>query len=1735
MKKSARNITILVFILLFAMFLFACKPESTAYTVSFEANGGTAVESQQTRYISDMPLSEKSGHIFEGWYTAADFSGKAVTFPYEVVQDCTLHAKWITEAEGNAELTYALDSENNTYSVTGYNGGSHIVVIPPTYENKPVVAIADGAFNGCHTVTKISIPASVSSIGKAFSRCNNLFEISVKETNPGYKSIDGVLYSFDVSRLVSYPPAKQGESFNVPESVTKIEDSALRFCLSLESVLISKNVTEIEKNFEGCYSLKKIEVDTSNAVYKSIDGVLFSKDAKTLIRYPLDYVDKDYAIPEGTDTIGAHSFDGSEIQTLQLAASIVEFAYIEDCKKLTAFSVHADNQYYSSIGGALFTKDGATLLQYPQSKAGAPYKNEGDEREYYSYHLPEGVTKINSRAFNACQNLNKIFMPSSLTEIAPYAFVNPEGQFALKEIVFVAGSSLKEIGEAAFMDIPLELIKLTALLPPTVGKDAFDVEKDKLKIFVPTETKDLYDNSVWNNIGTLADGGAEQTFTVKFFTNGGNDIADIKKSYIADPVIPQKENSVFGGWFFDNATFLQPAEFPMVLTENVSLYAKWYSAAAGTAGLQFNLNTDSQTYVISGYSGAASVVEVPPTYNNKLVAAIGTGAFAGKTHITSVTLPETIMEIREGAFEGAYNAVMRLESVVFQGARLKSIANYAFRYCRKLTDIVLPQGLETIGNGVFDNCYMLKNIAIPRTVRTMGNGVFSNCPQLEEITVEASSQYFASESGVLYDKAMQKLIRYPSGNKNDNFEIPGSVINVENEAFHSAVYLRQLDLNNVQNIGSRAFWFSSLTSIAIPDTITEFSPSVLRNTPLRSITLGANIAQIEDYFHALDELEEITVAVTNENFCSVGGVLYSADKKTLLRFPSAKIAEFALPPQVETIADKAFLNTKIRSIALSENLRTIGANAFENAAIESITLNGGLAQIEEGAFMSSALRAVFLSSNAYPEIGENVFAGADVRIYAPQAILPELAAAGWAAEDKIFENAAVIDGFQLILLDNYYKVLKVLSLAAEITIPQEISGIEVRQIGRMAFSDAVRRINIPSTVKRLDSYAFAGCKSLTTLVFEDSLEIGANAFQDCGMLTNIVFGGGAPVINGVLPDFFRLNVFVPPSEDYSATDFAAYNILTTDNIDGDWAFVENGASVWVVAYLGYDSDITIPPTLGGKSVTAVCEYTLNPNISKVTVSGGIAEIKENAFSAQPYGAMSLKEIIFEGATPVVIGENAFYGLPIEEITLPSGLTSIEGSSFRHNERLRNIYISSENETFSAIDGVLYDKTAETIVRYPQAKLGYEYSLPNTVTAIGCYAFAQTELIAVRLSANTLTIQSYAFEDSGILDIDLPDGFLVLEPYALKSCERIMTISLPPSLTSFPSTAVLDCSSLSVIYAPPHSQEYSAADGVLFDKDGTTLISYPAGKKGAYTIPESVTSIAPYAFFGSRLENITIPDTVTQIGEYAFAFSQSLKTIDMSNAKVLPEGMLKGCTKLTSITADAAEEIAPYFAQDCVLLRAFDFSSALRTIGEKAFSGCLALTQIIIQSAGLESVGDFAFAGCAALNNFEMPAHTLIGESILKGATGVTEMKISMKYTLPYIFGANNGALALRRVTVFGSAYIPEEYFMNCVNLEYVSISPSVTVVKRSAFENCSSLAEVEFAGQSALTHIEEWAFRSCNILAKLRIINETPPTVDASAFTTINQTKLPLLKVYVPAAYVDAYAQSWQVNVIAIS
>ncbi|MDD4316085.1 MAG: leucine-rich repeat protein [Clostridia bacterium] len=1748
MKKSVKStVLIIIFALLAALALSACKgEEKAAFKVTFNANGGEAVAEQSAGYIQTRPMPMREGYIFEGWYVDADFSAMPVSFPYEVFQNVTLHARWITEAEGSPGLVYRLETDAETYTVTGYDGGSHMVLIPMAHLDKPVTAIADGAFNVCHTVTEISISAAVSSVGSAFSRCNNLNTISVAEGNDRYKAIDGVLYTFDGIGLVSYPPAKTAKTFDIPEGVERIENAALRFCRNLENVVIPESVQSIAKYFEGCYSLRTIDVESQNAFFKSEGGVLFSKDGKSLLRYPHNFEDKTYEIPEGTETIEDYAFNGSALETLDIPSTLERYSYIEDCKKLTSFDVNPQNAAYMSIGGVLFSKDASALLQYPQAKVGAPYKNDGDEREYYAYHAPEGVIKINSWAFNSCAGLNKITLPSSLEEIAPYAFSNLEGQFELKEVIFSAGSRLTTIGEMAFMDISsLELVKLTALEPPSLGTFAFYSVDEDMKLLVPSDTKVLYEESPWNLVGIMLDGGAEQAYTVKFFTDGGSAITNVRSAYLAGEIIPQKENSVFGGWRLDSGLFGPRVAFPLVLSEDLNLYAKWYSAAPGTEGLTFVLQPATDTYAVNGYSGFAESVEVPPTHNGKIVSEIAASAFARRTHVTDVSLPETVTEIKDSAFAGGYDAVMRLESVAFQGNALKSIGNYAFSYCRKLRNISIPSGVESIGSFAFENCVLLESVSLPDTVRYMGSYVFSDCSQLVEINVAAANQFFSDENGILYNKTMTRLIRYPSGKRAQAFVLPESVTEIASEAFHSAQYLLDVALANVKTIGTRAFWYCALTSVIIPDGMTTLNPSVFRNTPLRSITLSAAVTTIEDFFHGLNSLEEINAEV-NAEFCSLDGVLYSSDKKTLLRFPSAKKDAFIVPAEVESIGAKAFFECKITHLTLNDGLESIGIEAFQRSTVESITFCGQLAEIKDRAFMSSALRSVFLSEEFYPALGADVFAGAKATVFAPQGIVGELETAeGWKNMD-IFSNTSVSQGLHLVLLDGYYKLIRALDSSEEITVPSDIGGTEIRQVGSHAFSPSVRKIIFTDSIRKLDGYAFSGASSLTTVVFGDSgaLEIGANAFYGCGALTNIVFGGAPPTLNGELPAFFRLNVFVPPSEDFSDTAFALYDIYSNVSVADGYAYSEDGEGVCIIGYLNFSEEMSFPSTLGGKSVVSIGSYVLNPNVVSAVVPASVLHIYENAFSSEAYDfsnfgiTMLLKEIVFEGNSPVVIDAKAFFGLSLETIALPDGTLSVSEDSFNACEQLTSITISAENGSYSSIDGVLFDKAAQTIIRYPSGRRQATYILPSTVTDVGRYAFWGAQLVCVTLGENVQLIRSYAFEDSGLLDISLPMGLLRLEPFALKGCRRINKLSLPLSLTQFDSSAVVDCATLTVIYASPQSDGFSSVDGVLFDKTGERLISYPSGRQGSYTIPEGVKHISAYAFYGSLLNSISLPQSVIDVGSFAFAGSLLLKSIDTANVSVLPEGMLKDCAELETLTTGYIEEIGAAFAEDCAKLRAYEFPAGLKKIGARAFAGCAALTEAKLKD-GIQSVGNEAFLSCSGLTVVELPSEADMGEAVLKGATAVMDIKIGLRYPLSYIFGNLSGApVSLKRVAVLSAAEIPTEYFMNCAALQTVTIPQSVAVIRPRAFEGCSSLAEVEFIGTSLLASIEEAAFRNCTSLVRLTIRKEIPPSSHPTAFNgniSGMEGKLTALKVYVPSEYVAAYSASWEVSVNAIN
>jgi hypothetical protein len=132
-------------------------------------------------------------------------------------------------------------------------------------------------------------------------------------------------------------------------------------------------------------------------------------------------------------------------------------------------------------------------------------------------------------------------------------------------------------------------------------------------------------------------------------------------------------------------------------------------------------------------------------------------------------------------------------------------------------------------------------------------------------------------------------------------------------------------------------------------------------------------------------------------------------------------------------------------------------------------------------------------------------------------------------------------------------------------------------------------------------------------------------------------------------------------------------------------------------------------------------------------------------------------------------------------------------------------------------------------------------------------------------------------------VDIPDTIygmpvariedLVFDGYAVTS------VTIPASVRYIGYQAFSDCSSLIAITVSPANQWYNSTDGVLFDKYRTTLIQFPGGKGGSYSVPSSVASIGDYAFAGCvRLTSVIIPDSVTTIGDYAFGYCTDLKRV-----------------------------------------------------------------------------------------------------------------------------------------------------------------------------------------------------------------------------------------------------------------
>ena len=374
--------------------------------------------------------------------------------------------------------------------------------------------------------------------------------------------------------------------------------------------------------------------------------------------------------------------------------------------------------------------------------------------------------------------------------------------------------------------------------------------------------------------------------------------------------------------------------------------------------------------------------------------------------------------------------------------------------------------------------------------------------------------------------------------------------------------------------------------------------------------------------------------------------------------------------------------------------------------------------------------------------------------------------------------------------------------------------------------------------------------------------------------------------------------------------------------------------------------------------------------------------------------------------------------------------------------------------------------------------------------------------------------------TSLTSVTIPDSVTSIGDRVFSYCTSLTSVTIPDSVTSIGDRVFSYCTSLTGIWVAEGNSHYSSdASGVLFNKDKTTLVQCP-GAFAAYTIPDSVTSIGRYAFYGctsltsvtipgsvtsigvyafdscASLISVTIPDGVTSIGDSAFDYCTSLTSVTIPGSVTsIGDSVFYHCTSLASVTIpDSVTSIGRYAFAYCKSLTSVAIPDGVTSIGEKAFSQCTSLTSVAIPDS-VTSIGERAFYECTSLTSVTIPdSVTSIGDSVFYHCTSLTSVTIPDSVTSigDYAF---SGCTSLTSVTIPDSVTsIGEGTFEDCTSLTSVTIPDSETSIGDYAFSYCTSLTSVTIP--DGVTSIGCAAFRFCTSLISMTIPDSVTSIVD---------------------------------------
>lgn len=905
-------------------------------------------------------------------------------------------------------------------------------------------------------------------------------------------------------------------------------------------------------------------------------------------------------------------------------------------------------------------------------------------------------------------------------------------------------------------------------------------------------------------------------------------------------------------------------------------------------------NYDANYAILRGYDGAGGDVVVPAEIDGFTVDVIGINVFKGDT-ITSLTLPETVLELRSNAVSS----------------------------CEKLTSVTLPQSLVVINRMNFFSCNALSEVTIPASVRYIGDTSFRFCDALRKITFEGVCPAIDMDCfSVLPDDAVayvpdDQLEAYTAA-----FENAGSTVSVQPSGKNAVLvenngYVED-EFDFDASTGTITSYNGYATYLAIPETIggapvKAIGPEAFaRHSYLAFLELPEGLESIGDSaFYNCETLGRVRFPSTLKTIGS--NAFYNAYKSSVLELTS-----------VESIGDYAFYFAGLKgSLELPEGLKSIGENAFEACTNmgANLYLPSTLESIGSNAFKGDYnIQYIVLESPTAPMLGENVFAGCDYlydidlnahgtrqemqqwQAYVDALGLP---CRVWRAQDPTAQSPEKgAYQYENRVLTEYTGTKT--RIHPHLTVSKE----PVVGLGDGVFKDS-QTIEYFS-VAHNDEFTTIGAESFMNSslrevdLFDSVTTIGARAFANCAQLETLTLPDSLTTIGeGALDGLTGLKKLVIKCDPALIPAGAFANMPNLSEVT-----VESGA---IPAHM-----------FEGSGVTAL------------TLGAGVTEIGEKAFAGTALNAAELTNVTaigagaFEGSAlervrlsaSASVGERAFANTKLKQLVIPTvgsfPLSAVEGTSaeLRLPTDATDDQLAAWNETLKRpwYDPMLREGETSKFVKMPFEPTPAENFEFNPETGlISAYIGTDVDVVVPR-EIDGVTVVGFANYNA----------FDSCQDYTDSSVEtnrtewvHLRTLVLPETIKELPGMMLAYCQQLEtfVCYAPLES---TGGNQFMLCRSLNNVI-----------FVNGVREIDNYAFDSAGpLGNLYFGEHLVKIGQQAFNFAG-----------------------LTSFVADA--ESVEYGAfTECQNLTSLHFTSKTKSFGENCIINCPNLTEICFDGCDL---------------------------------------------------------------------------------------------------------------------------------------------------------------------------------------